>query len=185
MQILLVAIASLVAGGLLGYLLLQFLDLRKKKAAEKQAEEILSRARARDKESLLEAKEEGIRLRTRAEVEYRERRAELGRTERRASQKEETLERRREGLDRRDRQLQDQEKEIQSLKNQVEDIKKKHTQELEAVAGLTGQEARALLLKELEGEVREGASRKGRQGEGGARGGGAARARGGLGQARP
>ena len=177
MQILLVAIASLVAGGLLSYLLLQLLGLRKKKAAEKQAEEILARARARDKESLLEAKEEGIRLRTQAEAESRERRAELGRTERRASQKEETLERRREGLDRRDRQLQDREKEIQSLKNQIEDVKKKHTQELEAVAGLTGQEARAVLLKELEGEVREEASRKVRQWEAETRAEGEGRAR--------
>src|SRR3989337_1665226 len=119
MQILLVAIVSLVAGGLLSYLLLQFLDLRKKKAAEKQAEDILARARTRDKESLLEAKGEGIRLRSQAEAEYRERRAELGRLERKASQKEEALERRREGMERRDRQLQDREKEIQSLKNQI------------------------------------------------------------------
>lgn len=168
---------SLVAGGLLSYLLLQFLDLRKKKAAEKQAQEILARARAREKETLLEAKEEAIRIRSQAEAEYRERRSELGRLERRLSQKEEGLERRMESLERREHNLQNREKESQNLRNQLEELKKKHTQELEALAGLTSEQAKELLLKELEGEVKEEASRKVRQWEGEVRAEGEARAR--------
>ena len=58
--------AALVAGGLLSYLGQQFLALRKRQETEKKAEEVLVRTRDREKEILLEAKEEALKLRAQA-----------------------------------------------------------------------------------------------------------------------
>ena len=157
--------AALVAGGLLSYLGQQFLALRKRQETEKKAEEVLVRTRDREKEILLEAKEEALKLRAQAEADYRERRTEVQKLERRVAQKDEALERRGEGLERREHQLQNRERETQNLRNQVDELKKRQTQELERLAGLSTEEAKGLLLQALETEVREEASRKARQWE--------------------
>lgn len=129
-------------------------------AVEAEARRILLDAETRQKEALLEAKEEAIRLRTQAEVEIRERTAELQKQERRIAQKEENLERRAEAFERRERQLAQREQELEEARARLEQLRQQRLQEIERIAGLTANEARDLLLAEVEREVRADANRR-------------------------
>jgi ribonuclease Y len=156
----LVGLASLVLGGVTVFLLQQWNASRQLRAAKGQAQKIIAEAQEKHKEILLEAKEEGIRIRAAAEAEYRERRSELQRQERRLSQKEENLERKIEALERREQAISNKEKETENLRAQLEDLRRKQVQQLETIAGLSSAEAKELLLQRVEMEIREDASRR-------------------------
>lgn len=127
-------------------------------AAKVSTDDDLVEARARGKEIVLEAKDEALRLKTDAENEVRERRADVQRMERRLQQKEENLDRKVEDLDRKDRALTEREQEVDSLRLQSETLITERRQGLERVSGMSRQEARDVLLRAIEDEVREDAN---------------------------
>ncbi len=130
------------------------------KIAAETAAKILSDATTKQHQLISEAREEAQRLRTGAETEIRERRTELQRNERRLQQKEENLDRKNEAVERRDRQITQREKELEQLRQSIEEVKRQQIAELERVSGLTRGEAKELLLREIEDEVRQDASRR-------------------------
>lgn len=136
---------------------------QKMKAAGETAERLLDEAKSRHRELTLEARDEALKIKTAAELELRDRRAELHRQERRLQQKEETLDRRLESLDRRERSVTDKEKSIDELRQNLEEVKKDRRHELERVAQLSEDEARDFLLREVEQEVRSDAARRVRE----------------------
>jgi ribonucrease Y len=133
------------------------------KAAHEDATRLLEEAQTKNKELLVEAKEEVLKVRTQIENDNRERRAELQRQERRIQQKEENLDRKIEALERRERTIQTREKEQEAIRVDLENAKKEEIKELERISQLTIPDARELLLKSIEAEVREDASRRIRQ----------------------
>ena len=94
------------------------------------------------------------------ETENRERRAELQRQERRLQQREENLDHKMESVERRERAIGTKEQEVQQLRTDIETLKKEETKELERISALTQAEAKELLLKEIETEVRQDAARR-------------------------
>ena len=133
---------------------------RRIRTAKEEADRLLNDAMTKQKELLLEAKEEAIKVRAAAEEERRDRRSELQRRERRISQKEESLDRKTETLERRERSFANREKEVQEARAQVEELRGKQVRQLELISGLSSAEAKELLLKTIESEVREDASRR-------------------------
>jgi len=166
LEILVTIIESLIVGIIafvLGYLLKQYRSEAELKSAHANAARILEEARTRQKEILLEAKDEAIKLRAAAEAENRERRAELARQERRLQQREETLEHKLEALERRERALAAREQEMQQMRTELENLKRQQLQELERISNLTQAQAKELLLQAIEQEVRQDASRRVRE----------------------
>ncbi len=159
-----VTIAALVGGFALGgvivFLMRRALTTRRIRGAHREAESLLEDARTKHKETLLEAKEEAIRIKSQAEVECRERRTEIHRQERRIVQKEENLDKKAEALERREHSLTAKEKEAESLRTQLQDLKRRQIEQLELISGMSSAEAKELLIKAVEDEVREDASRR-------------------------
>ncbi|WP_204486611.1 ribonuclease Y [Caldicoprobacter guelmensis] len=122
-------------------------------AARKIVEEAKKQAEALKKEALLEAKEEIHRLRSEFERESRERRNEIQRIERRLQQKEESLDRRAEVLEQKEQNLNNMQKEIQKMREEVEELYKRQVSELERIAQLTQDQAREILLGNVEKEL--------------------------------
>jgi len=147
-------------GSVLTFLVRRVLTTRRIRAAEREAESLLEDARTKHKETLLEAKEEAIRIKSQAESEARERRAELHRQERRISQKEENLDKKAEAMERREQSLTAKEKDAESLRAHLQDLKQKQIQQLELISGMSSAEAKELLIKAVEDEVREDANRR-------------------------
>jgi ribonuclease Y len=137
----LAAVVALAAGLAVGYQLRRRNTAADEEAARLQAEKLLAEARAKQKELLLEAKDETLRLRNAADAELRERRTEVQRMERRLEQKEQNLDRRIEDLERRTQQLQTRDRQIESRLEEIEQVKLSQLRELERVSNLTHDEA--------------------------------------------
>ncbi len=149
----------LVLGLLFGYFARQILANQQLRKAQDEAKRLLEEAIATHEEMLKKAREEAVKVRAAAEAESRERRYELQRLERRFAQKEEKLERKLEALERRERAISNREREIENLRAQLDDLRSKQMQRLELISGMSSEEAKQELLRAIEDEVREEASR--------------------------
>jgi len=149
----------LAIGVLGGYLIRKFIAEARIASAEEAAQRLIQDAKreseAKKREAVLEAKDEVHRLRTDFERETRERRAEIQRLERRLVQKEETLDRKVESLERREEQLVRREKETEKVHQSLAEIHAKQTAELERISNLSSDEAKQILLDQVEQEIRQ------------------------------
>ncbi|MHB8706993.1 MAG: ribonuclease Y [Coriobacteriia bacterium] len=174
-------IASLVLGAVVGFLVHRFVVADKVNRSRESVERLLAdaekQAETTKKELLLEAKDEIFHLKAQAEEEGKERRKELTAMENRLMQREESLERRAESLDKRKHQLSSTQGQIQKREKDLELAIDEEKQRLEALAGMTTDEARnvlierikqdvthdaAVLIRETETRAREEADRKAR-----------------------
>jgi ribonuclease Y len=162
-DIVLIVVESVIVAAVafvLGYLLKQYRAEKQMKSARIGAEQTLEEAKARQREMLLEAKDEALKQRSAAEAESRERRADLMRQERRLQQREENLDHKTDAQERRERAVTVKEQEIQQLRVETENLKKQEVKELERISALTLEEAKEILLKEIEAEVEQDAARR-------------------------
>jgi ribonuclease Y len=123
--------------------------------AEEAIVKMTEESTTKQKEILLEAKEDALKIKAEVESEIRSRRSDLNRQERRISQKEENLDRKTEGLERRERSLVTKEKDIDKSLAQHEEFKKKQVQQLELISGMSTAEAREILLTTVEQGARQ------------------------------
>ena len=155
---------SALVGGLVGFavalLVRRSLALGSETAARANGDRLIAEARAKQKEILLEAKDEAITLAKTAETENRERRAELQRYETRLDKKDEQLDQRLAAVDQRERRLVEKELELEAEREKIAQLQTEQQTELARVAGLSMDEARGLLLKRVEDEMRDITNRK-------------------------
>jgi ribonuclease Y len=111
--------------------------------------------------SKTEIKELEIELRAKLDKEGRDQRKELGNVEKRLASKEESLDKRAESLDKKasdlnaqERDLVRREKAVLQEKDRVVEIIAQQTERLEAIAGMTADQARRELFHNLENEVK-------------------------------
>lgn len=151
-------IIGLFLGFVTGYLLRKSLAEAKIGSAEEASNKIIEEAKkeadAKKREALVEAKEEIHRMRSEAEKENKDRRNELTRLERRLLQKEETLDRKTESIERKDESLTKKEQEIESRLNKIAELQVQKVAELERLSGMTSDEARQILLSNIEEEIK-------------------------------
>lgn len=147
-----------VAGFGIGYFIRKSLAEAKISSAELAALQIVEKANkeavALKKETVLEAKDEIYRLRTEAEKDIRERRNEIQRQERRLLQKEESLDKKIESQEQKEENLANKEKRLEETQDNIEQIYKKQVLELERVSGLSTEDAKQIILSNVEQEVR-------------------------------
>ena len=126
--------------------------------ADEKAREIIDEAvktaETKKREAMLEAKEESIRVKNDLDKEVKERRAEIGRSERRIVQKEENLDKKLEAIEKREAGFAAKEEEINRQKAQVSKLNEERVKELERISGLTSEQAKDYLLKTVEEDVK-------------------------------
>lgn len=118
-----------------------------------EREQLRKEIEAKRKEVLLEAKEEAFRIRAEIDKENKEKRAEIQRLERKLTQKEETLDRRLENLDGKEKALTQKEGDAQRKLEEASEVVKQQRTELERVSRLSADEAKDLLLRQLDTEL--------------------------------
>ena len=116
--------------------------LRSSQKAEQMKRDIVS-----------EGKEEIHRLRQELDRDTKERRNELQRSERRLEQKEENLDRKIESISRKEEELVQKHEQVQEKLNQLSAKEQELISNLEQIAQLTREQARDLLLTEVESEA--------------------------------
>ncbi|MBI3939551.1 MAG: ribonuclease Y [Acidobacteria bacterium] len=156
--------ALIVAGIVAFYLTKATLIDRKRAQAEADARKLLGdaqeEAEKRKKESLLEAKEEIYKLKAELDQQVREGKKDLGTTERRLAQKEDSLDRRESAVlsrekesERRAQAIAGREGMVRALEEKYDALVTSELHNLERVAGMTSEEAKKQLLKNLEVEA--------------------------------
>src|SRR6266851_7285474 len=158
-------VVALLAGFGVAYVLLQRRQGKGSSALALKVQQSVSEAETQAKEKLLEAKEEAVKIRTAAEQEAREYRAQSQQIEKRLLQKEENLDRKGEDLNRRERELGNQQKSLDDIKAKLEESYHKQELELQRVANMTRQEAQGILMAQVEQDLRNEVARKVREAE--------------------
>jgi ribonuclease Y len=148
-----VAIAATVIGVLLGFVVRSTFASRAMKDADEKAALIIEKARGQQKDLILEAKEEKIRLQREAEDEARAKRNELSNLERRVLQRDEQLDQRADMLEGRDRKLIDRERELDRAREELAKAHQDQVAALERVSGLTAEDAKGILLEAVREEA--------------------------------
>ncbi|KXH80050.1 ribonuclease Y [Sporosarcina sp. HYO08] len=163
-EIIISALLGLIVGAVVIYFVIKKVNDSKVKGAKDSAEYIVEEAKreaeAMKKEALLEAKDETHKLRIEAETEIRERRAELQKQENRLLQREENHDRKDEALNKREASLERKEEALAGRQQHIEKMERKAEElvavqqtELERISSLTRDEAKRLILDEVEKEL--------------------------------
>jgi len=162
--VLISALLGLIVGAVVSYFLIKNVNDSKVTGAKQSAvlivDEAKREAEALKKEALLEAKDETHKLRSEAESDIRERRAELQKQENRYLQREENLDRkddalnkREAGLERKDDALTERQQHIEQMEGRVAELVAKQQSELERISALTREEAKGIILQQVENEL--------------------------------
>jgi ribonuclease Y len=158
-------VIGVVCGGIAALLSRGFYANRQIRAGQKRGARILAEARNEAKSVIAEARAEIDKSRAASENETRERRAEVQRQENRIVQKEAHLDHKLEESEARQRQMDAREKELDTIREGLSEIKEKQLKELEAVSRLSSEEAKQILLDQMENEMRTESARRLREWE--------------------
>ena len=160
LTLVLVLVAAAVAGALGFYL---GGENRKRTAeakigsAEEEAKRIVNdaikTAEQKRKETIIEAKDEAFKLKSDADKEIKDRRAEITRQERRIDQKEEALDKRTAQMERKEEDLKRRSETVEARLDELEQLKLRQTEKLETIAAMSKEDARAVLLKQVDDEL--------------------------------
>ncbi len=121
--------------------------------AEREAEAVR-------REAHIEAREQAVKLRAEIDSELADRRDQVIKIEERVLAKEEEIERKLVDLSRKDQGLADRETHLRQLQEEMKQAKQAEQAELERIAGMTAQEAKAHLLERGEELVRHDLARR-------------------------
>ncbi len=157
LTIIAVGLIALIIGCAVGYVLRKQSSEKMIGSAEAEAKRVVDEA-ARSaetlkKEALVEAKDDAYKIRNEAEQEARERRAEVQNTEKRLMQKEDILDRKSDSLEQKEEKLLEREQSLLDSKNDVDRLIEEQKAELERIAGLTNDEAKNQLFRQVEAEI--------------------------------
>jgi ribonuclease Y len=150
-------LAGLTLGWIIRWLYARFQLTSSEQFAERIKNDAVKEAEAKKKEILLEAKEQVIRERNQQERETRERRAELQRYERRVVQKEEVIDKKTAQIERTEQMFVERDKAFQQREEALSKEEQRYRKELERISGLSSEEAKTLIIRNLENEAKHDA----------------------------
>ena len=148
---------SAAIGIVVGMIMRKKIAESKIESAEKEAKRLVDMAKVEadnmKKEEILKAKEEIMNIRKELDQEIKERRNEIQKQESRIIQKEENLDKRSDNLEKKEKGLDKEYESLEAQKNEVNELYEKQSLELQRVAGLSQDEAKKLLLDEMDKEI--------------------------------
>ena len=157
-----IAVAALIIGALIGYLIFRYIITGKYKemidAAEKEANVLKEK-------KLLEVKEKFINKKSELEKEVQQRNQKIQQSENRLKQREISLNQRQEELGRRRQEIEQYQQRVENEKRllamkeeELEKMQLKEREKLEELSGLSADEARNRLVESLKDEARTNAA---------------------------
>ena len=161
-SVFLTGLLCLVVGLLVGYALRKNIGEKEIGSAEAKAKNIIldaeNNAENLKKEKIVEAKEEAYKIKSDLERELKDRRNEIQKTERRINQKEENIDRKLDKIEKREDAIGKRERSLEDKHREADQLVQKQIDELEKISGYSKDEAKHMLLKEIESDVRKDAS---------------------------
>ena len=161
--VIIVAAIAAIVGIAVGFVGRRLVATNGVKHAEHYAERLAAEARTKQKEIVLEGKDEALRLRRAAEEEAREQRTTLQRSEQRLLDREETLDRKVVTLEERTAALDDRAGALDAERTHLAELQQRQLTELERVSGLSVTEARESLIGRIVDEAQAEAQHRVRE----------------------
>jgi ribonuclease Y len=142
-----------VVGAAVGFVARGALSNQTLKAAQDKAARIVAEARTQQKDMILEAKDEKLRLQREAEEEARAKRTELQGLERRLLARDEQLDQRADLLEEKSRKISDREREVEVQRDELGRLNQERVAALEKVSGMSAEDAKGILLEAIREEA--------------------------------
>lgn len=121
--------------------------------AKRLVNDAMKNAQQKRKESIVEAKDAALQMKTEADKEIKDRRSELSRQERRLDQKEENIDRKTTAIEQKEDELRKRVELTDAKMSEIEQIRTRELERLESIAGLTSGDAKKLLLDQLDEQL--------------------------------
>ena len=154
-----VALVAIAAGIAIGFVARSMVASQGIRAAQDKTDRILAEARAQQKELILQAKDEQMKIARQADEDARTKRQELSNLERRLLQRDEQLDQRADLLEERDRKLISRERELDQSKEELVQARQEQIVALEKVSHMSQDEAKQVLIEQVRGEAEQDAVR--------------------------
>lgn len=153
----LIFIFSLAIGIFIGYIMRKHLAEKTITSAEVEASRIIENAKsegeAQKKELILNAKEDIQKSKDDFDKESKDRRRELQNTEKRLISREESLDRKIDNLQKKEDKLNQRLKDAEDKNSSIDELIEKEKLKLEEISGLTREEAKNILIEDLDHEI--------------------------------
>ncbi|MCF7820082.1 MAG: ribonuclease Y [Candidatus Pacebacteria bacterium] len=121
--------------------------------AEQKAQKIIAEAKTKQKELLLESQDKALKIIEEAKKEESERRKEINETQRRLEQRENSFSQKLLTLQEKQQKLYDKVNEVGAIKEKIKQIKQEQVEKLEKIAQLSKDQAKEILMKNIEEQV--------------------------------
>ena len=145
---------ALIVGILIGYLLFSAVRKSQDEKLKRTAEAIIDQAKENAKNTELEAKDTALKITLQAESEIQHKRSELIKEDDRLVKRREELDHRFDQMQQWESSLNKRQSAIDKRSNEVEALYNERFAELQRVSEMSSEEARAILLEEVEKEAR-------------------------------
>lgn len=139
-----------ILGFLVGWLFYKIKTANKIGKAESRADKIVNEAKLKEKELLLKAQDKALKIIEEAKREESSRRKEISDLQRRLEQRETSFSQKLLDLQEKQQKLYDKVNEVQEIKEKIQKIKEEQMAKLEKVANLNQEQAKDILLKNIE-----------------------------------
>ncbi|MEK9165701.1 MAG: ribonuclease Y [Patescibacteria group bacterium] len=148
-------VAGAVLGILIGYLIRKYLVTKKIKSAEARVQDIVAKAKDKEKEINIKAKERALQIIDEAKNEERELKKDLSARQDRLERREETFDAKLLELEKSKEKCKQQLQEAEELKEKIKEVKEKQLEKLEQIAGLNIEDAKKVLFKNTEERIKD------------------------------
>jgi ribonucrease Y len=140
----------LIGGFFIGYIVYKQNSKSKIDSAENKAEKIITNAKKEEKNYLLEAQDKALKIIEEAKKDESERRKEINSLQNRLEKRETAFSQKLLDLQEKQQKLYDKVNEVQEIKEKIKKIKEDQITKLEEIAKLNNEEAKNILLKNIE-----------------------------------
>ncbi|MBI2984096.1 MAG: ribonuclease Y [Candidatus Kerfeldbacteria bacterium] len=151
----LIALVGIPAGIIAGYFLRRAWAIREAQSAEAKARAIIAEARNKERELLIKAKDQALKVADDAKQEEVTRRAELNHLQNRLEKRESLFDAKLLELEQKQKEAGDKSARLDQLKEEIQKIREEQLRKLERVAELSMDEARRTLMENAELRAKE------------------------------
>ena len=152
--IVIIALVALIAGGVIGYGLSYYIARQEKARQQFKSENILTEAEEKAKEIELQAKDKALQLRQQTDADVSRRRTEISREEDRLTKRRQELDNNTDRQEKREATLNKRQSAIDKRSNEIEKMYEDEMTELQRISQMTQEDARGVLMAEVEKDAR-------------------------------